>query len=180
MILGRFQSQSHARREPWLPLARLTGTQPLSAQPQRLAEGQLALQLAGLVLIARHDERARRQQVHVHVRRFLQFRRKPGPHLRRAQPQLQQTSARLAPNSTSATGASIPAATYDVPRPTTSRSRSVTDSPFARARHAMESPMIPPPTIVTSGDLASSDMRLMLTGNKRGPARRPAAGCATL
>jgi hypothetical protein len=60
------------------------------------------------------------------------------------------------PNSTSATGASMPAATCEVPRPARSRSSTVTDIPAWRARQAIAKPMMPPPTTSTSLEFPSA------------------------
>lgn len=58
VILGRLQRQSQGRRKRRLELARGARPQPCGAQPQRLAEGKLALQFARLIPVAREEQRA--------------------------------------------------------------------------------------------------------------------------
>src|SRR4051812_34930749 len=60
------------------------------------------------------------------------------------------SSSACSPNSTSVTGASIPAAPPDAPAPGSSRSINSTESPRCVARHAEARPITPAPTTTTS------------------------------
>ena len=83
------------------------GAQPLDAQAQRVAELELALQLARLVLVARDHQRAGPLQAHLLAARALQLGGERRPHRAERRP---SSSSRLpaAPNSTSATGREHP------------------------------------------------------------------------
>jgi hypothetical protein len=61
----------------------------------------------------------------------------------------------------------MPAATRDVAWPAVSRSSTVTLMPRWRARHAIAMPMMPPPTITTSG-CSFKGMQMMLARCRRG------------
>ena len=64
VVVGRFQRKPHGRGQRRLALARLARPQALHAQSERVAEGELALELARLVLVARDQQRAGPHQTH--------------------------------------------------------------------------------------------------------------------
>ena len=98
VILRRLQREAHRRCERRLQLTRGARQQPRGAQSERLAQDELALELACLVAVARDEQRAAAPQPErwrVGLRRtcehdgLFQLGRELGPHLRRAQPQLE-------------------------------------------------------------------------------------------
>ena len=150
VILRRFQRQAHGRRERGLALAGLARPETRRAQAERIAPRDLALQLARLVLVAGEHERAGPQQAHLIAARLLQLGREPRPHLRRAQPQLEQR-----PRRRRRTRPRPPARASRRPRtrcparPRRARAPSRTDPSRVRARRRSGRSM-PPPTIATS------------------------------
>jgi hypothetical protein len=109
MVLRRFDRQAQGRRERRLPFAGGARTQALDGETERTAELELALELERLVLIAGAPQRAAPAQA------------ERSPSSRTLRP--------AAPNSASATGASIPAATREVPSPSVPRSIRTTARP---------------------------------------------------
>ncbi len=95
VVLGRLQRQSQGRRKRRLELARVARPQPCGAQAQRLAEGELALQLARLVLVAREEQRAGLAQPDLDAGGPLKLGGEAGPHVRGAQPELEHSSPGL-------------------------------------------------------------------------------------
>ncbi len=133
VVLGRLQRQPHRRRERGLELARGAGPQPRGAQPKRLAQRELALKLARLVLVAREEQRARLPQPDLTPAASSSSAAKPG-HRRAERNPRSSTRRPASPNSTSETGASIPAATPEAhSSPITPRSSTTTDIPRNRA-----------------------------------------------
>ena len=55
MVVRRFQRESHGGGQGRLALASLARAQPLYGQSERAAEGELALELASLVGVAREQ-----------------------------------------------------------------------------------------------------------------------------
>ncbi len=96
MVVGRFQGQPHGRRERRLALARLACTQTPRGESERLAQGDLTVELARLVGIARQHQRAGAQIADVLLAGRLQLLGEQRPQLRRAQPQLEHPPAVLA------------------------------------------------------------------------------------
>ena len=131
MIARGFHRQADRRREGRLELPRLAWAQADGAQAEGLAQRKLALELAGLVPVAGDRQGPARAQPDLHAADPLELRREVGPQRSRREPQLERRLAST-PNSTSATGASIPAATWEAPLPIRSRSRTTTDMPSLR------------------------------------------------
>ncbi len=96
MIVGRVEREAHLRRERRLELACLARTQPRDAQAKRLAEGKLALELAGLILIPREEQRPGPEQLHLDARRRRKLLGERRPQLGRAQSELEHLAPRLA------------------------------------------------------------------------------------
>ncbi len=96
VVVGRFERQAHGGSQRRLALAGLARAQALGAQAERFAEGDLALELARLVLVAGEQQRAGARQPHLGAGGRVQLRGEGRPHLRRAQPQLEQPAPGLA------------------------------------------------------------------------------------
>ncbi len=96
VVVRRMQRQAHGRRERRLAFARLASAQPLGRQAERVAKGDLALQLARLVCVARDQQRARGQQSDVFAGRRGQLVREGRPHVGRAQAEVEHAPAGLA------------------------------------------------------------------------------------
>ncbi len=126
------------------------GRRRAAAQAERLAERELALELARLVLVAGEQQRAAAHQPHIDAGTRLELGGERRPQLRRAQSELQQ-----APPCLARTPPPPPARACRrrrVRSPARAR-RARAPSPTSRARaHATRraSPMMPPPTIATS------------------------------
>ena len=137
VIAGHLERRVQRRGERGLELARLAHAQLPRLEAERVAQRELALQLARSptsIPVAAWSSAANSGHICAE--------RSPRASALRAS----------SPNSTSATGASIPAATCEAARPATSRSSTVTAIPRWRARQAAARPMMPAPTTTTSAD----------------------------
>ena len=147
---GASQREPHASaRAPARARAPGSGAAARHARPSDSRKRELALELARLVVVAREQQRARPAQPDLDARSPLAARRRTPATARAERSPSSSTRRPASPNSASATGASMPAATREVPPPSASRSSTITDRPRARARQAIASPITPPPTITT-------------------------------
>jgi thiamine-phosphate pyrophosphorylase len=92
VVVGRVQREAYGGRERGLALARGAGAQALDGQPQRFAVGQLALELARVVVVAGEQQRAAAQQADVDLGGVGDLGGERGPHGGGAQPELEQAA----------------------------------------------------------------------------------------
>ena len=151
VVVGHVKREPDGRRQPRLEPARLARPQAPDRQPISQPQLELTLERLRLVGVTRDQERPARRIADGSTvpdggsaarRRELRIRALP---LRRPSSSSGSSAAVV-----SATGASIPAATCDVPRPASPRSSTVTRRPRSAARHAIARPIAPAPMTTTS------------------------------
>ena len=139
------EREPHGRGERRLGAARLARAQPRDVQAERLAERDQPVERLRLVGVARDDERAVAAQAGVAPGDLGQL---GAEGLEGAALRSPSSSSACSPNSASATGASMPAATCHAPG--SPASMTTARSPRRVARHAHARPIGPPPTTATS------------------------------
>ena len=146
VVAREVEGEADGRGERGLGAAGARGEEALRAEAEGAADGELPVELLGVVAVARHDERAARP-----VARDRGPRPRPARRRRRRSPRAARSPSRSSgssPRSASATGASMPAATVQAPG--SPASRTATRRPRRAARHALARPIGPPPTTATS------------------------------
>ena len=106
-VAGHVEREPDGRRERGLGAARLARAQALDREAERAAVLEQALELVGLVAVARDDERARAAQPGSRPEAAPARRRRRGSRRAARSPSASRASS---PNSASVTGASMPAA----------------------------------------------------------------------
>ena len=96
VIAGHLERRVQRGGERRLELARLADAQLPGLQAQRVAQRELALQLACLISVAGDEQRARLRQPDVYPRGRLELGGELGPHLRGAQPEGEPSARVLA------------------------------------------------------------------------------------
>ena len=95
VIVRRLQGEAHSRCQRRLAFARLRGPQAQRPHAEGLAKGELALELARLVGVARDHQRARPPETDTSTRELLELRGKIGPESGRSRRELQCPPPRL-------------------------------------------------------------------------------------
>ena len=176
VVVGDLERRAAApARAPARAGAPRSGAARLTASPRLLAHRELALERLRLVAVAGDQQRPALEVAGVDARRVRELVRRTRGTPRRS-PARAASSGR-SPGSASVTGASIPAATREVPRPGSSRSSTTTRSPRCAARHATARPITPPPTTATSNDLLGLRKQRPSAGITRVRFRRSADPC---